>query len=202
VRQINVRDSPNEANARYHRNQPAQVVPVWEPREYPKHDPGIRMVRFHEVQGPDWLHSYQRWSLRLGGHFMDEAGEVSFFLNMGKGNGPSAGTNGESKYHRAWTIANDGPPRRGEEMHPNIFLGKCFLARVEDCTRNGKGEQKSAEEVYSRITELLKRIGPDAPPDPLITNHKSINQESINQRNQPNQANQGGHRWTTGKFPP
>jgi hypothetical protein len=121
---------------------------------------------------------------------MDEAGEVSFFLNMGNGESPSAGRSGESKFFHAWTLANDGPPRRGQEMSPKIFLGKCFLARVEDCTCDSKGRPKSTDDVYSRITELIRRIGPDAPSSPLLLNQESINQESVNQRNQHNQHNQ------------
>ncbi len=174
--------------------------PVWDPPEYPKHDGGLRMVCFHKVQGPEWLYSFKRWSLRIEGHFMDEPGEVSFFLNMGSGESPSAGKSGESKFFHAWSLANDGPPFKGERMNPAIFVGKCFIARVEDCTHNSKGRLKNEDEVYSRITELVKRIGPDAPPDPL--NRESFNQESNNQRNQPNQPNQGGHRREPGRFPP
>jgi hypothetical protein len=194
----------NIQRSRPRRNSNPRVptAPVWSPREYPKHDPGLRMVCFYEIQGPEWLHSYQRWSLRVGGHFMDEPGDVSFFLNMGSGESPSAGKNGESKFYLAWTMANDGPPRRGQVMNPDIFLGKCFMARVEDSTHNSKGGRKNEDEVYSRITELFKRIGPDAPPDPLIMNHESINHESINQRNQLNQPNQGGHSRKPGKVPP
>ena len=187
----NVRHS---GNARKHSRTRIPRLPVWDPPDYPKHDGGQRMVCFHEIQGPEWLHSFQRWSVRLGGTFMDEAGEVSFFLNMGNGESPSAGRSGESKFFHAWTLANDGPPRRGQEMSPKIFLGKCFLARVEDCTHDSKGRQKCIDEVYSRITELIRRIGPDAPPAPLSLNQKSINQESVNQRNQHNQTIKGAKR--------
>jgi hypothetical protein len=131
---------------------------------------------------------------------MDEPGEVSFFLNMGSGESPSAGKSGESKFFNAWSLANDGPPYRGQKMSPDIFLGKCFIALVEDCTRNSKGTPKSEDEVYSRITELVKRIGPDAPPDPL--NRESFNQESNYQRNQHNQPNQGAIGKKRAKLPP
>jgi hypothetical protein len=76
-------------------------------------------------------------------------------------------------------------------MDPKIFIGKCFIARIEDCTRDSKGRPKNGDERYSRITELITRIGPDAPPSPLILNQKSINRESVNQRNQHNQTIKG-----------
>lgn len=167
------------------------ALPIWEPPEYPRHEGGERMVCFHEVQGPQWLHSFRRWSIRLGGCFMDEAGEVSFFINMGDGESPSAGKSRQSKYYQAWILANDGPPGRGQVMDPRIFIGKCFIARVEDCTHDSNGRRKDNDDVYSRITGLIRRIGPDAPPSPLILNQKSKNQESVNQRNQHNQTIKG-----------
>lgn len=198
MRRTDVRKATNVRNGSGSRT---PALPVWEPPEYPKHHGGQRMVCFHEVQGPEWLHSFKRWSLRLGGHFMDEPGDVSFFLNMGNSEFPSPGRSGESKFFQAWTLANDGPPRRGQQMDPDIFVGKCFIARVEDCTHDSKGRPKCTDEVYSRITELIRRIGPDAPPAPLSLNQKSINQESVNQRNQRNQTIKGP-KGETRQFPP
>lgn len=136
-----------------------KLIPVWEGREYQRHDEGERLVLVCEIHGPEWVRRYSRWSIRIGCCLTDEAGEVSYFMNMGNHrDGPRVGR--QSNYYRAWTLANAGPPRKGEKMDPKIFLGKFFRARIEDCRRNSKDEDKLQGEVYSHITELMELVSP------------------------------------------
>jgi hypothetical protein len=57
-------------------------------------------------------------------------------------------------------MANGGPPRRGERMHPTVFLDKLFLVRIEDCLKDSEDREKCEDDVYSRITELLELVIP------------------------------------------
>jgi hypothetical protein len=80
-------------------------------------------------------------------------------MNMGNDReGPHCGRH--SKYYKAWTLANGGPPRKGEAMDPEIFLGKMFRVHISDCTRDGNEEDKPKGEVYSHITELRELVLP------------------------------------------
>jgi len=87
-----------------------------------------------------------------------EEGSVSGFLNLGQRKQPHAGR--ESRYFRLWCQANGGPPKSGQPMSPEVFLGKFFRVRVETATTNSKGEPLSAPEQYSKITDFLECIGP------------------------------------------
>ena len=171
-------------------------IPVWEGKEYAKHDRGERMVCAHEIQGPEWVTRFQRWSVRIGFHFMDEPGEVSCFLNLGnRKEAPYVGK--RSRYYEAWTLANGGPPNKGDSMSADIFLNKCFLALVEDSTlgadfgENRERNTKPAGEVYSHISELRELVY--SPLHPPIRNQESINQESGNHAIKQS-TNQGCHR--------
>ena|SRR5271157_3219267 len=135
------------------------LIPVWDGKEYQHHDEGERLIRVFEIQGPEWVRRYSRWSIRLGCCLTDEPGEVSFFISMGnKGQGPHVGRH--SKYYKAWTLANGGPPRKGEAMDPERFRGKFFRARIEDCRKDSNDGDKLQAEVYSHITELLELVSP------------------------------------------
>ena len=117
------------------------------------------MLRFHSIQGPQWITRYRRWAIRLEGHFVDEPGIVSFFMNMGDDpKQPRVGRH--SKYYKSWTLANGGPPRKGQAMDPSVFLDKFFLVRIEDCRKDGDDKEKPDGEVYSHITELLELVRP------------------------------------------
>jgi hypothetical protein len=135
------------------------LIPVWEGKKYQRHDQGERLIRVCEIQGPEWVRCYSRWSIRLGCCLTDEPGEVSYFMNMGSHRGgPRVGRH--SNYYKAWTLANGGPPRKGEAMNPKIFLGRFFRARIEDSVKNSNDGDKLQEEVYSHITELLELVSP------------------------------------------
>lgn len=134
-------------------------IPVWEGKEYQRHDQGERLIRVVEIQGPEWVRRYHRWSVRLESALTDEPGVVSYFMNMG--NNPEAPWAGRhSNYYKAWTLANGGPPRRGEAMDPDIFLGKFFRALIEDCKKDSSDKEKADGEVYSHIKELRVLVTP------------------------------------------
>jgi hypothetical protein len=135
------------------------LIPVWDGKEYQRHDQGERLIQVCEIQGPEWVRRYSRWSIRLGCCLTDELGEVSYFMNMGTNReGPRAGRH--SNYYNAWTLANGDPPRKGEVMDPKIFLGKFFRASIEDCGKDSNDRDKLPGEVYSHIKELRELVSP------------------------------------------
>ena len=157
-------------------------VPVWQGKEYPKHDCGERMVRFHKIHGPEWVQAFQRWSVRLEGHFMDEPGEISCFMNLGnRREAPYVGK--RSRYYKAWTVANGDSPQPGA-MSPEIFLDKCFLVLVQDSTQgpdfseNGERKLKASGDIYSHISEIRELL--HSPLTPLNQESGIKNQESAN----------------------
>ena len=81
---------------------------------------------------------------------MEDLGVVSAFFNMG--NDPDGTRVGrQSKFYKAWTLANEDPPRKGEHMSPEIFIDKMFYVTVADCVNDSEGAGKHDGEVYSRI---------------------------------------------------
>lgn len=134
-------------------------IPVWEGAEYPQKIVGERLVLGVEIQGPEWLHRHRRWSIRIGFRLSDEPVTVSLFLNMGDDpTRPRAGR--QSNYYKAYSLANGGPPKRGEPMFPEVFLGKWFIAVVEECRKDSEGNAKSEDQVYSRVTKLKALVEP------------------------------------------
>jgi hypothetical protein len=141
------------------RTRKKNLIPVWNGKEYQRHDQCERLIQVCEIQGPEWVRRYSRWSIRLGCRLTDEPGEVSYFINMGNNReGPRVGRH--SNYYKAWTLANSGPPRKGEPMDPRIFLDKFFRARIADCSKDSDDRDKPKGEVYSHITELLELVSP------------------------------------------
>ena len=67
----------------------------------------------------------------------------------------------QSKFYRAWSLANGGRPRRRTRMSPRIFAGKVFLAEVRTVRpifTNGplKGKEQPQCMWYSVVDELLE----------------------------------------------
>ena len=136
-----------------------QLAPVWEGVEYPRHPPGSYDVRCNAIQGPEWLKNHHRWSIRLECNFLMEDGVVSGFMNLG--DDPHRYRVGrQSNYFKLWCKVNRGLPRQGQPMPPEDFIGRFFRVRIEDGTKNSKGEDLSDEERYSKIVEFLECIGP------------------------------------------
>jgi hypothetical protein len=142
---------------------------VWEGADYPRMEPGRYLVRGLKVQGPEWVRAFSRWSLRVEFATVHEPGGVSAFFNFGSDRLKQY-IGRQSKYFHAWTIANGGPPRKGEQMSPEVFLdGQFFWVTVEDSKRKTDGSEKTNAEVYSTIANFILRS---------VRNQKSFNQES------------------------
>jgi hypothetical protein len=108
---------------------------------------------------------------------------VCSFFNMGSNRvRPRAGR--QSRYFKAWTLANGELPRRGQAMSPEAFLdGQVYEIEVGNSYKDSEERQKTDAEVYSRVTAILSA----AQPGRRSPNHESLNQESrITQS--PNQA--------------
>lgn len=133
---------------------------VWRGPDYPVLSPGVYTVRGVRIQGPEWVRSYRRWSVRVEFGLVSESISVSAFFNLG--NNPEAYKIGrQSRFYKAWVIANGEHPRHGEPMNPNIFLeGKFFEVEVESCNRDPDGKPKHEAEVYSRVTRILSATWP------------------------------------------
>jgi hypothetical protein len=132
---------------------------VWDGPEYRVYPPGVYDVRCNRVQGPEWLKNYRRWSLLVECNFLTEDGAVCGFLNLG--NDPQQPRVGrQSRYFKLWCQTNGGPPKRGQRMSSDDFLGKFFRVRIDTASNNGKGQPLSQAEQYSKVVEFLECIGP------------------------------------------
>ncbi len=129
---------------------------VWRGPDYPLLESGNYVVRAVKVQGPEWVRSFCRWSLRIEFALTTEPGFISAFFNFG--NDKTAKSIGrQSRYFKAWTVANGELPKRGELMSPDVFLnGQFFEVLVEKCDKDSAGNPKPEEEVYSRVTKIVR----------------------------------------------
>ena len=84
---------------------------------------------------------------------------MSGFLNMGD-DPKQCSARRHSNYFKLWCKVNGGLPRKGQAMDWNDFVGKFFRVRIEDATKNSKGEPLPESERYSKIVEFLECIGP------------------------------------------
>jgi hypothetical protein len=127
---------------------------VWKGADYPNIEPGKYTVRGASYQGPDWIKKWQRWSMRVEFALVHEAESVSVFFNMGSDrNGVSFGAN--SRYYKAWTLANGARPTRGQNMSPDVFLqGQFFEVTITHSSTDESGNQISEDARYSKITEI------------------------------------------------
>jgi hypothetical protein len=78
------------------------------------------------IQGPEYLKSQRRWSLRLECMFLDEPdARVSGFLSLGSDpERPRIGR--KSRYFDLWCKTNRGLPRKGQAMPWEDFLDKFY----------------------------------------------------------------------------
>lgn len=130
--------------------------PVWGKDPYPRVHPGRYLVRVVGWQGPEWVRSLRRWSLRLECALVDEPVSLSVFFNFG-GTPEHLGTPGRlSKYYRHWVMANREPPRKHQPMDWAIFVDKWFTAEVEDASKDGSGREKCEADIYSRISQFIR----------------------------------------------
>jgi len=131
---------------------------VWNKEAYSVTDDGPILVRVVEIQGPEWVRNYQRWSLRIGCMGMLEPVSVSLFLNLAGDEGGPSLPGRQSKFYKHWSMANGDSPRKGQAMNWNIFMDKIFVAEVTKVEKNSKGEEKNGCEVYSRISRFIRRV--------------------------------------------
>jgi hypothetical protein len=108
------------------------------------------------VQGPEWVRSYRRWSLLIEFELLGERDEVRVCAFFNMGNDPRRPMPGrQSRYFRAWTIANGEPPRKGQTMDPAVFVdGQQFEIEVEDCWKDTDNNLKTAAEIYSKVIRI------------------------------------------------
>jgi hypothetical protein len=127
---------------------------VWKGADYPQIAAGRYTVRGLKIQGPEWVRQYQRWSLRVEFALVHETESASAFFNMGT-NRHSPHIGRQSRYFKAWTLANGEFPKRGQEMTPDVFFqGQFFEVTIKPATQNSEGTAKPDAEIYSRITEF------------------------------------------------
>jgi hypothetical protein len=78
---------------------------VWRGPDYPVLSAGVYTVRAVRYQGPEWVRSFRRWSVRLEFALVHESVSVSAFFNLGDDpNGYRVGR--QSRFYKAWVIAN------------------------------------------------------------------------------------------------
>lgn len=97
------------------------------------------LVRVVELQGPEYVRAFQRWSLRIGCAGVAEPAELSLFVNLaGDKNAPGV-PGRQSKFYKHWKMANGEPPKKGQPMNWDVFMDKYFTAQVERVTKDAKG---------------------------------------------------------------
>jgi hypothetical protein len=79
---------------------------------------------------------------------------VCAFFNFG--NDPIQPKPGrQSRYFRAWTIANGELPRKGQLMDPKVFLdGQQFEIEVDYSMNDSDDNPKDFAEVYSKVVRI------------------------------------------------
>ena len=111
---------------------------------------------------------------------LDDGTLVSTFLNFG--DQPRLPKQG-SRFFKEWSLANGGPPRKGQEMCFDAFTDPelIYTVRVADSVKDSEGNLKNDALIYSRVEEILKA-------ERGISNlsiFKSMNQEIMESENHP-----------------
>jgi hypothetical protein len=171
-------------------------LPTWDGPEYVRVSPGRYDAVATRYQGPQWVRRYRRWSLMIEFELLCESKRVGAFFNMG--NNPARSHTGpQSRYFRAWAMANGGRPLPKQMLDPNVFLdGQIFEVEVTDSGTDADGQTKEDALIYSRVTEVLSikfRNDTNHPVRQSSQSTDSRNHESeiMQSRNQES-TNQGG----------
>ncbi len=130
---------------------------TWQGVDLPRIPQGDYRAACVGWQGPEWVRSYRRWSLRLEFSLLEDGTLVSAFFNMGcDAIQPHIGRH--SRFYAAWCLANGEAPYRGQQMALEAFTepGLLYMVRVEDATKDGKDGVKPDALIYSRVTEILR----------------------------------------------
>jgi hypothetical protein len=132
-------------------------MPIWNGPEYFRVTPGIYDAYSIRFQGPEWVRSYQRWSLMIEFELLGEPERVRvcLFLNLGRDQAkPTIGR--RSNYFAAWTLANGGLPTRGQAMDPTVFLeSQIYRVEVSDSLKDSNDQEKPQSAVYSKVTRIV-----------------------------------------------
>lgn len=175
---------------------PSAPLPTWDGPEYARVPPGRYDAAVTRYQGPEWVRRYRRWSLMVEFELLCESKRVCAFFNMGTNpEKPHAGP--QSRYFRAWTLANGERPHAKQKLDPRVFLDcQIFSVEVEDCRADAEGQQKDDSLVYSRVKGVLSANLPNQRNQTIMQSAQSsdsVNQESkiMQSRNQES-TNQGG----------
>jgi hypothetical protein len=112
------------------------------------------------IQGPEKVRRYGRWSLRIGFQLLSDPVEVSMYLNFGKGEKPVIARHG--RFFEAWVLVNGDVPRLDQRMNPDIFLdsGLLYTVLVVDAATSSERLQKPDAMIYSRVEKILKVVHP------------------------------------------
>lgn len=145
---------------------PSAPLPTWDGPEYARVSPGRYDAVATRYQGPEWVRKYRRWSLMVEFELFSESKRVCAFFNMGTNpDGPHAGQ--QSRYFKAWTLANGEHPHKKQKLDPRVFLdGQIFKVEVTDSGADSEGQQKEDALVYSRVTAVLSADFPNQPNQP------------------------------------
>lgn len=132
--------------------------PICESDPYPRYEPGEYEVRCVQAKiYPE--RRFRRLVCRLRCVLItDPEGEVYGFLNLGTAGKPQAGRN--SKYWRAWVIANGAQPRKRQVLSSRVFVGKIFLVRIGTVETDMEGNKHADLVRYSVVQEILARRWP------------------------------------------
>ena len=178
---------------------PARInanLPTWDGPEYARVSPGRYEAVVTRFQGPEWVRRFRRWSLMIEFELLSESKRVCAFFNMGT-NPETLHAGPQSRYFRAWTLANGERPRPKQRLDPSVFMdGQVFKVEVADSLADVEGQQKEDSLVYSRVTAILSADLPihlnhpirQSPQSPHFSNHESEIMQSRNQES----TNQGG----------
>lgn len=175
---------------------PSAPLPTWDGPEYARVLPGRYDAVVTRYQGPEWVRRYRRWSLMVEFELLCESKRVCAFFNMGNNpERPHAGP--QSRYFRAWTLANGERPRTKQKLDPSVFLdGQIFKVEVGDSQADAEGQQKDESLVYSRVTAVLSAVLQNQDNQPFMQSAQSTdsrNHESeIMQSRDQESTNQGG----------
>ena len=64
-----------------------------------------------------------------------------------------------TKYYLQWSLANGGPPVKGQRLSPKAFLNKLYLIQVRDTKRKHKGGRVMADFMqYSVVDTIIEPL--------------------------------------------
>jgi len=135
----------------------AEIAPVCEADPYPRYPAGKYEAQCVSAQIYRDPH-FRAWKALLRFRTATTGELVCGFFHMGRGDEPKAGR--RSRYYRAWTIANNGPPRRRQTLSARVFKGKVFEVEIADVAQSFDQRAHPKSLVYSTVREILSKKWP------------------------------------------